>query len=107
MMIDQAGVVRSKMTHIDRLKGEDDGSAGSALSGVIEVFGLNTYKTPDSSRFRPDWLSPFAKICFPASLHDEIMGFCRPCMGGGNKSGETELVRPGTSPMVRSVAEIV
>jgi palmitoyltransferase len=106
MMIDQAGVVTSKMTHIDRLKGEDDGLGGSSLSGVIEVFGLSNMKVPSGRRFRSDWLSPFAKICFPASLQDEIMGFCRPCIGGGNKTGETELAAQSLQ-MVRSVAEIV
>ena len=105
------------MTHIDRLKGGDDGLSGSSLAGVIEVFGLNNMRGTDGTRFRPDWLSPFAKICYPSSLHDEIMGFCRPCLGGGagnNKSGgDTELtspsnaLRPGNSQMVRSVAEIV
>jgi hypothetical protein len=109
MMIDQAGVVTSKVTHIDRLKGGDDALTGSSLSGVMEVFGLNT--KPGGSRFRMDCLSPFAQACFPAKVRDEIMGFCRPCVGGGNKNGETELsptsLRPGNSQMVRSVAEIV
>ena len=110
MMIDQAGVVRSKMTHIDRLKGEGDGIGAASLAGVVEVFGLASNKRSlDGSRFRPDWLSPFSKICFPPSLQDEIMGFCTPCIGG-NRAGETELsspLRPGNSQMVRSVAEIV
>ena len=108
MMIDQASVVTSKMTHIDRLKGGDDELGGSTLAGVIEVFGL---RGVGGNRFRPDWLSPFAKICFPPSLHDEIMGFCRPCVGNRNNGGqETEMsgsMRTGTSQMVRSVTEIV
>mmetsp|Transcript_61745 Transcript_61745/g.93218 ORF Transcript_61745/g.93218 Transcript_61745/m.93218 type:complete len:303 (-) Transcript_61745:56-964(-) len=111
MMIDQAGVVTTKMTHIDRLKGGDDDS-GTSLAGVIEVFGLNNNKRgADSQKFRPDWLSPFAKACFPAKIQDEIMGFCKPCLGG-SRMGETELASPqslrqGSAPMVRSVAEIV
>lgn len=105
MMFDQASVVTSKMTHIDRLKGGEDEAAG-ALAGVIEVFGLSARRGNDS-RFRADWLSPFAKVFFPNSLRDEIMGFCRPCLGGNN-GGETELSpRPSNAPIVRSVAEIV
>lgn len=106
MMIDQSSVVTSKMTHIDRLKGEDD--TASSLAGVVEVFGLHT-RWGNDHRFRPDWLSPFAKVCFPSSLHDEIMGFCRPCLNVVNNNKETELSSPsGSSPlMVRSVAEIV
>ena len=108
MMLDQASVVTSKMTHIDRLKGGEDGS-GNSLAGVIEVFGASKLGLT-VTRFRPDWLSPFAKACFPGSLQDQIMGFCRPCMGGkksnhnnSNKNGEMEL----SGKMVRSVVEIV
>ena len=112
MMCDQAGVVLTKMTHIDRLKGGGVGSTGSStLAGVIEVFGLNLKKV-DSGGFRPDFLSPFHQICFPTNLHDEIMGFCKPCGSSGNagnsrlatngEKGETEL-----SPMIRNVADIV
>lgn len=105
MMIDQSSVVTSKMTHIDRLKGEDD--AASSLAGVIEVFGLHARRGTDH-RFRPDWLSPFAKVCFPSSLHDEIMGFCRPCLNAvSNKETELSSSNGPTTPMVRSVAEIV
>jgi hypothetical protein len=122
MMIDQAGVVMTKMTHIDRLKGGDDG--GSSLEGVVEVFGLGssirrldkksgsnlslgmdnnnnnsgagwTPAPSTSSAFRADWLSPFHRICFPTSVHDEIMGFCRPCGGGGG--GHRNLGSPTTT----------
>jgi hypothetical protein len=114
MMIDQAGVVTTKMTHIDRLKGGDDDDAGSTLAGVIEVFGLHSQRLEKGgSAFRPDWLSPFHRICFPSSLNDEIMGFCSPCLGGpssgrgphhngsGDFGGGTELL------VNRGVAEIV
>ena len=130
MIVDQAGVVTTKMTHIDRLKGGDD-DTGPSIAGVIEVFGLNNRTSRrssdiitggpgsggDGSRFRPDWLSPFAKACFPAGLHDEIMGFCRPCLGNRGGLGgvnETELSSPqsirqsvNAPGMVRSVTEIV
>jgi hypothetical protein len=108
MMIDQSGVVMTKMTHIDRLKGGDE--VGNSLAGVIEVFGLNPKKLDLAERFRADWLSPFHRICFPSSLHDEIMGFCRPCGGGGNRGSSTSSVDRGDtemSPMIRSVTEIV
>ena len=149
MMIDQMSVVSSKLTHIDRLKSmnfEDDpllsspskdsklGNGGSgeidSLAGVVEVFGWSQHSglVNGGTRFRADWLSPFAKACFPASIHDEIMGFCRPCgLGGGrnNKSDShgdsstTELSAMSpkgkgagravstNSHMVRSVTEIV
>lgn len=74
MMLDQASVVRSKVTHIDRFKGAD---VGGTLAGVIEVFGVG--RRGVDSRFRPDWLSPFVRVCFPSSVTDEVMGFCRPC----------------------------
>ena len=112
MMFDQAGVVLTNMTHIDRLKagssGGEDKTGSSALAGVIEVFGLNPKKDDLGGRFRSDWLSPFHRICFPTTVHDEIMGFCKPCSSGSNGSsrgdqGETEM-----SPMIRSsVADIV
>jgi len=112
MMFDQAGVVMTKMTHIDRLKGGggDDKAGSSTLSGVIEVFGLNVKKIDLGGRFRADWLSPFHRICFPTTLNDEIMGFCKPCGSRSNGStgnsrgdqGETEM-----SPMIRNVADIV
>jgi len=80
----------------------------SSLAGVIEVFGLNTRRGNDP-RFRPDWLSPFAKVCFPSSLQDEIMGFCRPCGSHifGNKESEMVTPRVSNGGMVRPVAEIV
>jgi hypothetical protein len=111
MMFDQSGVVRTNITNIDRLKGGGDNiksTGGQALAGVIEVFGLNTKKGLDlGGHFRADWLSPFHRICFPTTLQDEIMGFCKPCttrmgVGSGSSDGETEM-----SPMMRNVANIV
>ena len=146
MMIDQMSVVSSKLTHIDRLKSinfesdpllsstsstkKNSGNSGGeidSLAGVVEVFGWSQHSglVNGGTRFRPDWLSPFAKACFPASIHDEIMGFCRPCgLGGGrNKDahGDTASELATMSPkgktagravatgshMVRSVTEIV
>ena len=105
MMVDQWDVVLTNVTHIDRLKGEtgfgfmDD---ASRILGINEVFGsgraaagaASTTSTAaggshhhhlgggvSQSHFRPDWLSLFVRVCFPESVHDEIMGFCRPCGG--------------------------
>lgn len=75
MMFDQVDVVRSKMTHIDRYKG---GDAGGSLAGVTEVFGISSRQGLDAN-FRADWLSPFFRVCFPTSVRNEVMGFCRPC----------------------------
>lgn len=105
MICDQASVVTTNMTHIDRLKG--DSAAANAIAGVIEVFGLNTKReTTDGTKFRADWLSPFGEVCFPGSLREEIMGFCRPCMSlSSRNNGEVEAISSG--PMVRSIQEIV
>lgn len=66
MICDQAGVVASNMTHIDRLKGD---AAANAVSGIIEVFGLSSKReTNDGTKFRADWLSPFGNVCFPGPL---------------------------------------
>ncbi|GKZ01467.1 hypothetical protein MPSEU_001097300 [Mayamaea pseudoterrestris] len=97
MMADQMEVVYTKLTHIDRLKGTE---VGGNLQGVAEVFGVGRRREKDD-RFRPDWLSPFHKICFPESVNDQVMGFCRPILnnlGCTNSSGikETEL---STTPL--------
>jgi hypothetical protein len=47
------------------------------LPGITEVFGVGSRGL--DTRFRLDWLNPLGSICFPASVRDEIMGFCRPC----------------------------
>ncbi len=73
MIFDQWDVIFSKLTHIDRIKGQ---TVSGALAGVAEVFGVGTHG--DGTRCRMDWLSPFAKACFPAHVRDEVLGFCRP-----------------------------
>jgi hypothetical protein len=97
MIFDQMDVITSKVTHIDRLKGSD---FASKLAGVTEVFGVGVRGV--ESRFRADWLSPFAKVCFPPSVHDDVMGFCLPCLRA--PPSETELP-PRTA--ARSIEEVV
>ena len=107
MMFDQSGVVLTKITNIDRLKGGGDSTNGgsTALSGVIEVFGLNSKKGLDQGgNFRADWLSPFHRISFPVTLQDEIMGFCKPCTTRMNCSGKDDEIELSS---VRNVANIV
>jgi len=112
MMCDQSGVVMSKMTHIDRLKSgngmDGDDETSSSLAGVLEVFGLGnslstTLGTMDS-RFRLHWLSPFTKACFPTSIQDEVMGFCRPCIprrnNNNNDGGESDLSPPNRNGLL-------
>jgi hypothetical protein len=108
MMVDQWDVVASNMTHIDRLKGEVMAQL-ERVPGVTEVFGHGR------RGFRLDWLSPFARVCFPPSLRDEIMGYCRPCMDRRRNDKRNEEAEPlskqDRSPssrgMVTSVTEIV
>ena len=71
MIIDQIETVTTNLTQIDRLKGE---RLNSNLPDVNEVFGGNGVQ----SGFRLDWLAPIA-VKFPASIRDEIYGFCTPC----------------------------
>lgn len=90
MMVDQWDVVTTNLTHIDRLKGETffmeqyQERMNKKGPRVNEVFGIG--KTgrllmANAANFRSDWLSPFVRVVFPDSIHDEIMGFCRPCCG--------------------------
>lgn len=95
MMFDQFEVIRSKLTHIDRLKGMD---VSGSLSGPEEVFGTSPGKP--SGRIRLDWLSPFARVCYPDSLRDEVMGFCIPV-----SNSEVELSTRKTT--LKNVADIV
>ena len=111
MMGDQLEVVHSKLTHIDRLKGTE---VGGNLAGVAEVFGVGRGWRTRESRFRPDWLSPFHKVCFPENVNDQVMGFCRPILNnlgcGTSNSKETELassVATGAGNGLRHVSEIV
>lgn len=64
MLGDQWSVLRTNVAKIDRLKGEETECA----SDVNEVFGGR------SRGFRLDWLIPTAPV-FPASVHDDIMGY--------------------------------
>jgi hypothetical protein len=110
----------TKLTHIDRLKGETslrhrhggsqqyqhacaygklpqhyDQHVGSQMSimraGINEVFGtLSSSMTSTAlprSRFHYTWLSPVHMVCFPKSVRDDILGYCRPrgaaSMAGG------------------------
>ena len=113
MMFDQFDVIRTKLTHIDRLKGMD---AYGSLSGPEEVFGTGPrggVKGGSAGRgFRMDWLSPFAEVCYPDSLRDEVRGFCLPAKTLVEEPSDLELppasVGSATrSPKLRSVAEIV
>ena len=86
MMCDQASVVNTRMTHIDRLKGLE---LNGSLSGWTEVFGLapprgkqalsasSSTARSQSSQFRLDWLFPWGNVCWDG-LDTEILGFCRP-----------------------------
>lgn len=84
MVIDQWDVVLTNVTHIDRLKG--DTHSEDSVAGIHEVFGSGSVDgkrkkgAGSGSGFRPDWLSPFARVCFPSHAEDDIMGFCRPCL---------------------------
>ena len=103
-------VVKHKTTHIDRLKGL---SVGGSLEGISEVFGIGSAKKPDTARFRFDWISPFRRVCFPGSLHEEVYGFCVPTRETEMTkliSNETENANGNLSPSnngLQSVAEIV
>lgn len=88
MMFDQFDVIRSKVTHIDRLKTTSTTNR-SGLAGVAEVFGVGRNQTTTS--FRPDWLSPFCQVCFPSP--DEVMGFCRPSSRGNSAAKPTGTIR--------------
>lgn len=91
MMVDQWDVVMTNVTHIDRLKGEIIEDADN--NGVNEVFGIGIRdgKGKRWAQFRTDWLSPFTRVCFPDSVVDDIMGFCRPCGFSGSNRSEEEL----------------
>jgi len=91
-MADQWDVVMTNVTHIDRLKGDIFEESGDDHAGVNEVFGIGIGggKGKRWANFRADWLSPFTKVCFPISLEDDIMGFCRPCGFKGGKRKEEE-----------------
>lgn len=113
MMVDQWDVVTTNLTHIDRLKGETffmEQHQERMKNGprVNEVFGIgNTGRNllKNASSFRSDWLSPFVRVVFPDSIHDEIMGFCRPCCGPMRSNLETEDDDNFVTPKVRNTLE--
>ena len=111
MMVDQWDVVLTKVTHIDRLKGADllfNDDDGDTSGGVNEVFGIGNSKGKKVSGFRLDWLSPFTKTCFPETMRNEIMGFCRPCDYSRVKDEDDEVeLAPGGRRPVSNVTEIV
>jgi len=74
MMLDQWEVVTTGMTQIDRLKGMTPADYASDGPGVNEVFG-GEWSQPVTWRRR---FCPEA-VVFPASVRDEVVGYCRPC----------------------------
>ena len=95
MMVDQWDVVVTNLTHIDRLKGADNGFYNPSNQhrqnlknrpGVHEVFGARKAITSSNdntrSKFHITWISPFHKVCFPETVREDIFGYtCRPCGG--------------------------
>jgi ribosomal protein L40E len=132
MMCDQASVVNTRMTHIDRLKQgsffewKSSGATAPTLSGLAEVFGIGGSSSSSSkkggttsssgsnadpfSSFRLDWLSPWGKVCWDG-FEQEIMGFCRPASSSSSSSTiemrETTTTTTTSTRSVRSVQEIV
>ncbi|KAL3764343.1 hypothetical protein ACHAW5_003479 [Stephanodiscus triporus] len=72
-----------------------DQHVGSQISmmraGINEVFGtLPSSMTSTAfpmSRFHYTWLSPVHMVCFPESVRDDILGYCRPC-GAASSAGD-------------------
>lgn len=106
MMFDQWDVVTTSMTHIDRLKGNHIGkTTKDRVPGTVEVFGMGHRREKHGkSGVRPHWLSPFANVCFPQHVRDDIYGFCRPCLH--HNESDVELNQSGTRAM-RAVPDIV
>jgi ribosomal protein L40E len=105
MVIDQWDVVVSNVTHIDRLKGEIFMEDVEGRSGIHEVFGSGVGKGKKVG-FRLDWLSPFAKVCFPEHVEADIMGFCRPCSRFSKVKGEDVLADVMMSPSAFSATAV-
>ena len=102
MMYDQSEVIRSKLTHIDRLKSTNgDSDIGGALAGVTEVFGIGSSNgaAASSTRFRWDWLSPFCRVHYPSAVVDDVMGFCRHIGGGGSRKSSNADNNNGDAEM--------
>lgn len=76
MMFDQASVIGSKITHIDRLKGAE---MTGGLPGVLEVFGVDgaANNNNNATAFRWDWLNPMTPVHYHG-WQEEVVGYCRP-----------------------------
>mmetsp|Transcript_5136 Transcript_5136/g.9759 ORF Transcript_5136/g.9759 Transcript_5136/m.9759 type:complete len:395 (-) Transcript_5136:104-1288(-) len=107
MVIDQWDVVMSNVTHIDRLKGEIFMEDIEGRSGIHEVFGSGGGKGNKKVGFRLDWLSPFAKVCFPEHVEADIMGFCRPCSRFSKAKDDDVLVDVMSSSASATSGDIV
>lgn len=78
-----------------RLPPHHDQHVGSQMSmmraGINEVFGtLSSSMTSTAlprSRFHYTWLSPVHMVCFPESVRDDILGYCRPCGAASTTGG--------------------
>mmetsp|Transcript_13067 Transcript_13067/g.42592 ORF Transcript_13067/g.42592 Transcript_13067/m.42592 type:complete len:244 (-) Transcript_13067:276-1007(-) len=81
MLCDQWTVLTTNVAKIDRLKGDEDDL--NIVSGVNEVFG-------GRGKIHLDWVLPILPR-FPASVHDDIMGFrCSNSGAGGSLGGDVE-----------------
>ena len=111
MMVDQWDVVVTNLTHIDRLKGADNGFYNPSNQyrqnlknrpGVHEVFGAKTIMSSNDNnrlKFHFTWISPFHKVCFPETVREDIFGYtCRPC-GGFGAASLFDGIRVGQSSM--------
>jgi len=112
MAFDQLDVVSSKLTHIDRLKGETYFATyekDSSYAGLLEVFGYGSTKFKTDTVFRWDCLSPFANIRFPDSVRDDIMGYYRPCVTAcfSADNNEDSTTDPPTKGKVLGTVNVV
>jgi hypothetical protein len=92
-----------------RLPPHHDQHVGSQMSmmraGINEVFGtLSSSMTSTAlprSRFHYTWLSPVHMVCFPESVRDDILGYCRPCGAASTTGGviaQGVMRREGVDP---------
>lgn len=106
MMCDQYEVVLTNVTQIDRLKGDllmqqQQPPPSEDRAGINEVFGTNhagprvMLDKATKAGFQLHWLVPWAKACFPDTVRNDIMGFCRPCMYGNVKEEDYDSAAIG------------